>query len=134
MAGATWMEGTPGIQKEISYSRPGPNSTLVIVSGINEMEGIYFIPFNTTVQGLFNITGFKRHVDLQQPAFLNTIKDKTRIRLGRSGSHAYKITSAGPIDSITRLALSYPLEINRATLNDLLMVPGIGEKVARQII
>lgn len=128
------MEGTPGIQKDISCGRSYPHSALVAVSGVSEIEGIYFIPVNTTVRGLFDVTGFKRHADLQQPVFLNIIKDKTRIRFSRSGSHAYKITSAGPINSTTRLALSYPPDINRATLNDLLMVPGIGEKTARQII
>jgi len=38
------------------------------------------------------------------------------------------------LSAVTRLALGLPIDLNRATEEDLLLVPGIGEKMAARIV
>jgi competence protein ComEA len=73
--------------------------------------------------GVRNLEGFDRNI-------LNTTLLSGRSVLIESANH-FNITE---MNNEKKLACNIPIDINKASLDDLIMIPGIGEKTAWQII
>jgi competence protein ComEA len=58
---------------------------------------------------------------------------KNGIKIEISSALDYSVQTA-KMDNVDRLALEMPININRATEDDLLLIPGIGEKTAQKIL
>ncbi len=97
----------------------------LIVNGVN--QGIYFTPPTMSLSEFLSLTDIRN---------INTsdIPLKNAMHLVIKGSPGnYQITS-GKMSAATRLALNIPVDINEAGRDDLLLITGIGEITANQII
>jgi competence protein ComEA len=107
----------------------GPGMIAVQVTGKRDAEGIYFFPTATTLIQLNKIAGCG--VSEESSGFAES---------WRSTGSALSVSAAGGVlkitdmPSVTRLALGLPIDLNRATQEELTLVPGIGESLADQIV
>jgi len=103
---------------------------MVELAGDENHDGIYSLPQGATVLDLFrkaglgNIAGF-RAADLARALHSGdrVVCDRTRYRVTLEDVAVHD-----------RLALGMPIDLNEATLEDLVLVSGIGPKTASKII
>jgi len=113
----------------LPWGDQGPGMIAVEVSGKRGVDGIYFFPEVTAFKQLHEITGYK--VQGENSDFAEA---------WRSAGSALSVSAAGgmlkitDMPSVTRLALGLPIDLNRATEEELSLVPGIGESLADQIV
>lgn len=104
------------------------NNTLVLeIRDKNMRNGnIYFVPPGTTANQLLAMTGSNPRIaeDFLLESGMNLVID--------SCSENKVLLSA--IDNSHRFALGMPLDLNTATIDDLLLIPGIGEITAQKIL
>jgi len=111
------------------------NCIAVEVDGYVEDRGIYFIPKGQKLSDLLTILsigpaslkGESSNPDLAMPLY-----DGIKITVRRK-NEGLRIVIGGMTAS-TRLALSRPVDVNSGSLEDLILVPGIGEKTALKIV
>jgi competence protein ComEA len=90
-------------------------------------RGIYFVAPETSVNQLLKSMG------IEYPAKEDFLLDSGMKITISSVSENQNVTVA-EIESAKRLALGMPLDINRATESDLILVYGIGEVTAKKIL
>ncbi len=102
------------------------NSNILEIKDKDTGGGLYFTPPGMTANQLLNITGnnFKIAKDFLLEDGMKLIID--------SGS--VKKVSMPAIDNTRQFALGKPVDLNLATKDDLLIIPGIGEKTAEKIL
>jgi len=126
-AGSAWFRDCPpDVNLPWGNIRSGP--VVVEITGETTRSGIYYIPEKTTFQEFLNMAG----VEYSDPAGLNLfqpLKTGSTLRIHGNGQ-----VSREGMKTATRLALNQPIDINRAAFADLLLIPGIGESTARQIL
>ena len=102
----------------------------VEVTGKRGADGIYFFPEG---DGLYATS-------MKSPAMKSAEKVQVLLEAWRSAGSALSVSVAGgmlkitDMPSVTRLALGLPIDLNRATEEELTLVPGIGESLADQIV
>jgi competence ComEA-like helix-hairpin-helix protein len=127
--GALIHERHPFPVSPLSWGDQEPGMIAVELTGKRGVDGIYFFPEATAFTQLNEITGHE--VTGENSAF-------TQAR--RPAGPALSVSVAGgmvkisDMSSVTRLALGLPVDINRATEEELTLVPGIGESLAYQIV
>lgn len=104
------------------------NNTLVLeIRDKNMRNGnIYFVPPGTTANQLLAMTGIDTRIteDFLLENGMNLVINSTSV----------KKVSLLPIDNSRRFALGMPVDLNTATKDDLLLIPGIGEITAQKIL
>ena len=103
---------------------------MVKLAGDENYGGIYFLPQRATVYDLFrkaglgDVAGFKE-VDLDRVLHSGDmiVCDRTR-----------HLVTLGDVAAPVRLAFGMPVDLNKATREELMLVPGIGRKTAAKII
>ena len=115
---------------DVPYSEETPGAIAVELTGESGRNGIYFIPKGTDLAGFLVMTGIKSVGTMEKPKNAAVFKSATTVNLlvGPPG------ISAGPMSAEKRLALGIPIDINRSSLEELVLVPGIGEKTAEKIL
>jgi len=114
--------------REIPYSGARDGSLVVELAGDITQAGVYYLPEKTTLSRFMSMAGVNR--EAREEANLSLpLTSGASVRIGEDG----KLT-VGKMRGALRLALSLPIDINTATREELLMVPGIGEKTAGQIM
>lgn len=101
----------------------------VEVTGSRGADGIYFLPETSAVTELSKITGIDAPTvrgGLAKARFSSV----SAISVSAEGE-ALKITE---LSAVKTLALGLPIDLNRASEEELMLVPGIGEKMAAQIV
>lgn len=110
------------------WGSQGPGLMAVEITGDPVREGIYFLPEGTTIERLHEI------------AMIPGMNDRGKIEGARIFDGLVLMTSGkgevkiGDMAAARRLALGLPVDLNHASEEDLSLVPGIGEKMAYQII
>ena len=113
----------------LPWGDQGPGRIAVEVTGGQGADGVYFLPEATVVRQLSEITGYK----VGDP-------EVTLANAHRSGGGAFSVSVAGEVlkitdmASVTRYSLGLPIHLNRATEEDLSLIPGVGMQLARQIV
>jgi competence protein ComEA len=112
----------------LSWGNQGPGLMAVEFEGDPAKEGIYFLPKGATfetIRGIVEIPGMNNREEM----------DNVRISDGSALliSHQEEVT-IGEMAASKKLALGLPIDLNLASGADLALVPGIGEKMAIQII
>jgi competence ComEA-like helix-hairpin-helix protein len=107
--------------------KAGP--VIVAIAGDTRFNGIYFLPEKSSVSDALKTAGI---VDAGIP-------DRKILDTELSTGKSIEIKSEGRLDitemsSATKLMLGIPISLNQASSRDLILVPGIGEKTAAQII
>jgi len=113
----------------IVHGDPRDGSVVVKLSGDISQGGIYYLPDHTSLSRLLDIAGIK-HQDRIDKGILKTLL-VTGQMVTLNADHHLRI---GWMDAKERLALDLPIDLNRATVEDLVLIPGIGEKTAAGIV
>ena len=100
------------------------------MAGESGRNGIYFIPKGTTVAAFLDMAGVTADCGTGEAKRFGALKSATTVTLPPMCSGV----SVGTMSADKRLALGIAIDINRATLKELVLVPGIGEKTADRIV
>ncbi len=122
-----WDAKHPAKANVLRYGIQTLNSIAVELQGIKE-PGIYFLDPGMTFQNVIDIAGAR-------PSAHKNGFDSTELHSGDCFGFFGKGTFVKrEMSTAVRLALGLPVDINRLSLDDLTLVPGIGESLAVQII
>ncbi|MEN6623765.1 MAG: helix-hairpin-helix domain-containing protein [Smithella sp.] len=114
--------------KTPDYANQYKKSITIEIMNKETGNGIYFIESGSTASQLLSNVGF--NVSLKKDFELaNGMK-----LIINSNSNSLNKISVSSIDNSSRLALGMPIDLNQATDEDLILIPGIGEKTAQKII
>jgi competence protein ComEA len=109
------------------YSEQSANSIAVEITKNEQAVGIYFIKPETSANKLLRMTNFES--SSKKDFYLhNGIKININ---SKSTDHNITVSE---MDAAEKLALGIPLDINKANKDELIMINGIGEKTAINII
>jgi competence ComEA-like helix-hairpin-helix protein len=101
---------------------------VVELSGDTDSNGIYYLPEGTKLSGLLDKAGIKKAEALEKKGADHTLTTGDKIVVGGLSVGIEKMNVP------TRIALDMPIDINEATVEDLMLLPGIGLKTATAII
>ncbi|MCK9195895.1 MAG: helix-hairpin-helix domain-containing protein [Syntrophales bacterium] len=126
-AGSAWFRNRPpDVNLPWGNIRSGP--VVIEITGETGPSGVYYLPERTTFLQFLNMAGVEYSNPIG-PNLFHPLKTGTTMRIHDSGQ-----VTQEKMKSATRLALNMPIDINQATFEDLLLIPGIGESTARQIL
>jgi competence ComEA-like helix-hairpin-helix protein len=127
--GILFHDRHPTPYSPLPWGDQGSGRIAVEVTSERGAGGIYFLPETAAVTEVSKITGNNA---------LNT--EGGLANIGLSSDSAISVSAGGGVLKIAelsvvkKLALGLPIDLNRATEEDLLLVPGIGEKMAARIV
>ena len=116
---------------ELPFSNKRSGSLIVKLTGNTDRKGIYYLPEGAKLSDLLRRAEVskttiskveKRDLDL-------ALKSGMVVFINESGSLTLGNMAAGD-----KIALDLPIDINKVTVEDLILVPGIGERLALQIV
>jgi competence protein ComEA len=117
----------PAPESPIPWGRQGAEGMAIEVRG-SRAEGVYFMPKGTEIDQISKAAGM--------PEGYSMLRSPER---GISNGALLVISPAGEVtigemSAAARLALGLHVDLNRASEGDLSLVPGIGDRMAAQII
>ncbi len=124
-----WYNEAPSIL----YSGNSRNSLVVKLEGSSTNNGIYFLPQEVTVHDLLTIAGVEGLRDFNEKDLAVNIENGRKVIIN-SKDRSRPYIELGEIDGATRFVLDMPMDINKATVEDLELIPGIGKRTAQAII
>jgi competence protein ComEA len=112
------------------YSMERPGTIAVELTGESGRNGIYYIPRGTSLASFLAMTGIEPAGAMGEMKHASVFKSASTVNLlaGPPG------ISVGRMSAEKRLALGIPIDVNRSSLEELVLVPGIGEKTAEKIL
>jgi competence protein ComEA len=112
----------------IPWGNQDTGMMVVEVSGDQGREGIYFLPEGMAVDEVLDITGIQRTISrgTTNPGRIST----GTVLMASPGGEV----SIGEMEAARKLALGLPVDLNRISMDELSLVPGIGDKMAYDII
>jgi competence protein ComEA len=118
----------PVRESSIPWGQQGAGVTTVEIAGDPRKEGVYFLPEGTTWGKLHGMGLVPAMLDIGR-------HENARICAGS----VFDISANGDVKTVRmadakRLALGLPVNLNRVSEEDLMLIPGIGERMARRII
>jgi hypothetical protein len=121
-------------QKPFAESTPpwinqGPGMWAVAVEGERGSQGVYFFPAGTSPEQILKHTGIHGEITLRGGDDQISPEGMALILSTRDGGLVIE-----DMPAIKRLALGLPIDLNRASPEELALVPGIGEQMAVQIV
>ncbi len=117
---------TEPLKLDIPYSRESRSTVAVEVAGESEARGVYYVPRGTPVNELVRVAGI--------PAPDEGAKAPRRLTLATTIEIDGHGASVGPMPAKRRLSLGLPVNLNRSGLDELSLVPGVGEITAGRIL
>jgi competence protein ComEA len=108
------------------YADQSGNSLAVKIVQRNTNKGVYFVPPQSSFDQLLLSAGINTGA---KKDFI--LKNGIKIEVGSVLDYSFQTAK---MDNVDRLALGMPININRAIEDDLLLIPGIGEKTAQKIL
>jgi competence protein ComEA len=119
----------PSADVQISHSDSRGGPVIVKLAGQTDRGGIYYLPERTAIAGLLEIAGVQN-----RERFDSRMLD-TPLLAGQTVTvSSEKRLEIGAMNAAERLALDMPIDINQATLDELMLVSGIGERTAEKIV
>lgn len=113
----------------IAHGDPRDGPVVVRLTGDSSRSGIYYLPENSTVLNLLTLAGIERQDRFDENILGQGLMAGQTVTLGANGS-----LTLGQMDAAERLALDLPIDLNRATRDELMLIPGIGETTADSIV
>ncbi len=108
----------------------------VVVEILGEVQnpGVYiFKNPPTLIEAVEKAGGLKESVRFEGGQSPEVLKTGTLLNVSKESPKEIKIT-LGRMGANKLLALSIPLDLNRVSVEDLCLIPGIGESLAREIV
>ena len=117
----------PVPESPIPWGRQEAEGVAIEVRG-GRAEGIYFMPQGTTLDQISKVAGMPEgDARLRSPE--QGITDGALLTISPAGE-----ATLGEMAAARRLALGLRIDLNRASEGDLSLVPGIGDRMAAQIV
>jgi len=124
-----WHNEAPSIL----YSSNSGDSLVVKLEGSGTNNGIYFLPQEVTVHDLLTIAGVENLRNFDEKDLAVIVGNGRKVIINsKDGFPPY--IELGEVNESTRFVLDMPMDINRATVGDLELIPGIGKRTAQAII
>jgi len=107
---------------------------VVEVAGEVQKPGIYIFKSPPTLKEAIEKAGGLKEVALfNKNSFSEIIESETQINVTRESSEEIKV-KLGRMEANKLLTFSIPLDLNRVSVEDLCLIPGIGESLAQEIV
>lgn len=103
-----------------------PDCLAVEIVENHQSSGIYFVPPGTRLNEFLQSAGRQKTSQNDMP-----LKNGMRLSIDESG---LKNVVAGEMSDSTKLSIGLPIDINKATEKDLILVKGIGPSTAKRIM
>jgi competence protein ComEA len=116
---------------EVPFSNKRSGSLIVKLTGNTDRKGIYYLPEGAKLSDLFLCAEVsKRKISKVGKRELEAaLKSGMVVFIDENGS-----LTLGNMATRDKIALDIPIDINQATVGDLQIVPGIGDRMALQIV
>jgi len=102
----------------------------VELAGDQDHGGIYFLPHGATIRNLFSEAGVNDTPGFKETVLAGVLHSGDRIACDTT---RYRVT-IGDISASARLALGMTIDLNTATVEELVLIPGIGRITAAKIV
>lgn len=122
-----FIDPTSNDSQEPILSAAGKNKVAVEILSHQGLSGIYFIEKGSTLQDL--LQRIEEQMNIQNNFQL---QNAMTIQLPDREKPEYIVM--GKMAAAKRLSLGLPLDINQATQDDFMLIPGIGEVMAEKIV
>src|SRR4030042_3487657 len=107
---------------------------VIEVSGEVENPGIYIFQKPPTIkEAIEQSGGMKEPALFEKNSLAEVLETGTKLHARKESSQEIKIKMER-MEANKLLVFSIPLDLNRASIEDLCLVPGIGESLAREIV
>ncbi len=116
--------------RTVPYSIMTPGTIAVELTGESGRDGVYFVPKGITPAGFLELAGVKTAFAVGSTKQSTVFTSATTVMLLPNSTGI----TVEPMAAGKRLALGIPIDINRSSIQDLVLVPGIGEKTAEKIL
>ena len=104
------------------------------VSGDVQNPGVYLFKTAPTLkEAIDRAGGFNEAVLWDEVSSSELLETGTLVNVAKASPNEVKI-SLGRMEANKLLIFSIPLDLNRASVGDLCLIPGIGESLAREIV
>ncbi len=113
----------------IAQGDPRDGPVVVRFSGDLGRTGIYYLPEKTTPSNLLTLAGVDRQDQFDQNNLSRSLAAGQTVTMNAAGA-----LTLGQMDAVERLSLDLPIDLNRVTRDELMLVPGIGEAIADRIV
>ena len=121
------------------YSSPAPSEEIIKewvieVSGEVENPGIYIFQKPPTIkEAIEQSGGMKEPALFEKNSLAEVLETGTKLHARKESSQEIKIKMER-MEANKLLVFSIPLDLNRVSMEDLCLIPGIGESLAREIV
>ncbi|MDD5171112.1 MAG: helix-hairpin-helix domain-containing protein [Syntrophales bacterium] len=113
----------------LAHGDPRYGPVVVKLAGDFGQGGIYYIPDNTTLFDFLQIAGIKHREQFDRNMLALPITAGQTVTVDTGNRLVF-----GQMDTVLRLSLDLPLDLNRVTSDDLMLIPGIGDSTAAKIV
>ncbi len=113
-------------EKSLPWGNQGPGMIAAEVTGSEGADGVYFLPEGMTIATILKIIGLEGTIEPADESF----EDGTGYTICREDG----MLKISDMQTVRRLALGLPIDLNRASAEQLSQIPGIGERLAAQIV
>jgi competence ComEA-like helix-hairpin-helix protein len=124
--GSLLIDRYPLPETSLPWGKQGPGMIAAEVSGSKGADGIYFLPESMTIETILKVVGMEGKFE--------TADESLSADTGYTICAEDGMLKISAMPSVRRLALGMPIDLNRASAEELSQVPGIGEKLAIQIV
>jgi competence protein ComEA len=113
----------------IPFGNKSSGPVVVGITGNAGFNGIFYVPEKTRISDLLEAAG------IRNPELFDQRMLSKRLSTGETiVIESYDSLRIAEMNNANKLALGIPIDINKATIEDLMLINGIGEKTAWQIV
>jgi len=117
----------------MAYGDPRTGPVVVDLHDGRERGGIFYMPAGAVLADVLKAADVPHRESFAKEALQSPLAPGMRIDIRRSsGDRPEAVIS--PMAAPTRLALDLPIDVNTASVTDLILVPGIGPETAERIV
>jgi competence protein ComEA len=113
----------------IAHGDPRDGPVVVKLSGDLSQGGIYYLPEKAILSTLLDIAGIKHQDRFDKNILVRPLISGEMVTVEKNGRLAL-----GQMNAAERIALDLPIDLNRVTVDELMLIPGIGENTAVRIV
>ena len=114
------------VHTPLPWGNQEPGMIATEVTGSKGADGIYFLPEKMTVTEILQAIGIEGKLDAAEKPFFDGAGYTIYVEGG--------VLKISEMPAVRRIALGLPIDLNRASVEELSQVPGIGERLAADIV